>query len=78
MAIQVKNSKSKSGLGSAPKREEPNITNLSKFPSDVLVSLSFKVPIEFRREYKQYALDKDKSMSDILKESFKAFRKNNL
>jgi hypothetical protein len=76
MTIKVK--KLKSGLGIAPIREEDKITNLTKYPSDKLVTMNFKVTVELRRAYKKYALEKDKAMVDILKESFDLYRKNNM
>ncbi|MCT4697392.1 MAG: hypothetical protein V3581_01495 [Candidatus Cardinium sp.] len=76
MAIKVK--KAQSGLGIAPKMYESKITNLTKYPSDQLVTMNFKVTAELRRAYKKYALEKDKSMVDILKESFDLYREKNL
>ena len=39
-----------------------------------LKPMNFKVPPEFRREYKQFALDNDLKLVEVLKESFKAFK----
>ncbi|MGI2299157.1 hypothetical protein [Candidatus Cardinium hertigii] len=76
MAIKVK--KPQSGLGMAPRMDESKITNLTKYPSDHLVTMNFKVTAELRRAYKKYALEKDKSMVEILKESFDLYRKKNI
>lgn len=76
MAIKVK--KSQVGLGIAPRMDESKITNLTKHPSDQLVTMNFKVTAELRRAYKKYALEKDKSMVEILKESFDLYREKNI
>ncbi len=74
MAIKTQKPK-KSKLGTPPKIEEPKINNLSKHPSEKLVSISFLVPVEFKREYKLYATRKDTSMLEILKKSFELYKK---
>ncbi|TSJ81152.1 MAG: hypothetical protein NMK33_01360 [Candidatus Cardinium sp.] len=76
MAIKVK--KTQVGLGIAPRMNESKITNLTKYPSDQLVTMNFKVTAELRRAYKKYALEKDKSMVEILKESFDLYRSKNI
>lgn len=76
MAIKVK--KTQVGLGIAPRMDESKITNLTKYPSDQLVTMNFKVTAELRRAYKKYALEKDKSMVEILKESFDLYRSRNI
>lgn len=76
MAIKVK--KTQVGLGTAPRMDESKITNLTKYPSDQLVTMNFKVTAELRRAYKKYALEKDKSMVEILKESFDLYRSRNI
>jgi len=57
---------------------EPIITR--KTPAIVkqqeeLKPLNFKVPASFKREYKQFALDNDLSLVDILKLSFAHYKK---
>lgn len=46
------------------------VGNLDKSESEALVSLNFKVPAAFRREYRLYSAAHDKNLVDILVESF--------
>lgn len=78
MAINITKPKNKKSLGVPPSREKPKISNLTKESSDKDVILNFKVSFEFKKEFKRYALEKDKTMVDILKESFKLYKKNNI
>lgn len=39
-----------------------------------LKPLNFKVPASFKKEYKQFALDNDLSLVDVLKLSFKKYK----
>jgi len=42
-----------------------------------LKPLNFKVPASFKKEYKQFALDNDLSLVDILKLSFSKYKELN-
>ena len=39
-----------------------------------LKPMNFKVPPSFKKEYKQFALDNDLKLVEVLKESFKKFK----
>jgi len=43
--------------------------------SEELKALNFKVSASFKKEYKQFALDNDMSLVDVLKLSFSTYRK---
>ena len=44
-------------------------------PSDQLVDLNFKVPAEFRRRFKQLALDADLKNVQLLKRAIEAYER---
>ena len=67
----------KSKLGTPPHADDPKITNLNKHPSCKLVPMNFYVPIDFKREYKIYAAEKDMNMVDVLKISFALYKRYN-
>ena len=67
----------KTRLGIPPKADEPKITNLNKHPSGRLAPMNFYVPVDFKREYKIYAAEKDMNMVDVLKNSFELYKKHN-
>lgn len=70
-----KNSKSRPGTPS--QADEPQTTKLHKHPSGKLVPMNFYVPVDFKREYKIYAAQKDMNMVDVLKSSFELYKKHN-
>jgi len=47
------------------------VGNLDKAAPTRLTPLNFKVPAEFRREFKTYAAQHDLSLSKLLQESFR-------
>ncbi|USE35632.1 hypothetical protein [Endozoicomonas sp. SCSIO W0465] len=49
-----------------------------KSPKDDWVGLSFRVSPEFSREFKVYAAKNDYKLVDLLKEGFKALKKQRL
>jgi hypothetical protein len=53
------------------------VGNLDKAEPARLTPLNFKVPAEFRREFKTYAAQHDMSLSRLLQQSFHWFKKNN-
>ena len=61
--------RNKTGKGTPPPLNETN-NNLKKVSDDTWVTLNFRVSPEFRKEFKQCALDKDLSMNQLLKELF--------
>ena len=44
--------------------------------TDELVAMNFKVAPEFRREFKLYAVERGKTMVELLKEAFEEYREN--
>ncbi len=64
-------------FGTPPKIEDPKILNLSKASSSKIVTFSFSIPAEFKKEYKLYATRKDVKMKDILIKSFEEYRERN-
>ena len=53
------------GKGIPPKTEESS-NNLSKLLDEELVALNFRVPAEFRRRIKQYALDHNITSLEVM------------
>lgn len=49
-------------------------TNLTREPDQELKPLNFKVPAEFKREFKTYATQMDMSMVDLLQACFEFYR----
>jgi len=47
-----------------------------KTASDDLRALNFRVPLEFRKEYKTFALEKELSMVELLRVSFEFYKKH--
>ncbi|NER07146.1 MAG: hypothetical protein F6K17_33500, partial [Okeania sp. SIO3C4] len=72
MATNAKPPKKKKGT--PPKLEEPLKGNLDKRSANELVPLNFKVPPEFKKEYRLYAAEKEMSLVDILKNSFEVMK----
>lgn len=48
--------------------------NLSRSPDQELKPLNFKVPAEFKREFKSYATQMDMSMVQLLQDCFEFYR----
>jgi hypothetical protein len=61
--------------GAPPPIEEAS-ENLSRNSDHDLTPLNFKVPIEFKREFKTYATQMDISMVDLLTRCFDFFKSN--
>ena len=70
----------KKSKGAVPSMEEASNnltvvdTNNEKEVREELRPLNFKVPTSFKKEYKQFALDNDLSLVDVLKLSFAAYK----
>ncbi len=58
----------------APPPELEASTNLTREPDQELKPLNFKVPAEFKREFKTYATQLDMSMVDLLQACFEFYR----
>jgi hypothetical protein len=65
--------KSKKGKGPPPPTTAV-VGNLDKAEPTHLMPLNFKVPPEFRREFKTYAAQHDLSLSKLLQESFRVLK----
>lgn len=63
---------SKSTKGAVPTFEEAS-NNLGD-SKEAIKPMSFKVPISFNREFKQFALDNDLSLTDLFKSSFHFYK----
>lgn len=55
----------------------PASTNLSKAPSSELVAMNFKVPAEFRREFKLEATARDMDMVELFQQAYECWKKYN-
>lgn len=75
--VDIKKPNKKKSLGTPPTPEESSVNsdNLAKPEPDQLVPMNFKVPSEFRKQYRILAGTHDVSMTDILKESFELYRR---
>jgi len=73
MAKIAKPNSAKKRKGSPPKEENAS-RNLTKPTNQELKPLNFKVPAEFRKQYKQYALDHDITMVELLLRSFEYYK----
>ena len=58
--------------GAVPTMEEAS-NNLG-VEQEVIKPMNFKVPLSFNKEFKQYALDHDLTLTELFKQSFYAFR----
>lgn len=65
--------KSRKGL---PPAELEASTNLHTSEPNDLKPLNFKVPAEFRKAYKAYALDHDMSMVELLVRTFEFYKEH--
>jgi hypothetical protein len=61
------------GKGTPPPTSA-TVGNLDKSEPTRLTPLNFKVPAEFRREFKTYAAQHDLSLSKLLQESFRVLK----
>jgi hypothetical protein len=60
----------------APPPETRASDNLDKESKAEAVGLNFKVPPEFKKEFKGYALDVDMTMSDLLHQCFAFYKEH--
>ena len=68
----------KNKLGSPKKLGGPKITNLEKPQANKEKQLVFSVTPEFHKEYKNYATNQGKTMTKVLKDSFKLYKEKNI
>jgi hypothetical protein len=61
----------------APPTQSETIGNLDKITPEKIVPLNFRVPAEFRKNFKQTALDHDLTGVGLLYKMFDEFKKNN-
>jgi len=68
----------KKSVKSSKKGEPPVRTqtrqNLAKSHTGELKDLNFKVPTEFKKEFQQLALDKDKNGKELLMDMFRFYK----
>lgn len=57
-----------------PPPPEAASENLTRTTDQTLRPLNFKVPADFRKQYKLYAMEHDISMVELLKKSFEHYR----
>lgn len=63
------------GKGDPPKPEKATQTgNLEKGGNQELKPMNFKVPAEFRKEFRTYASELDISMVELLRRCFDAYK----
>lgn len=77
MAGPTKKPDRASRLGSAPKPEDETTTvdnNTEKAGNTDLVALNFKVPAEFKRDFKAFAAAHDMSGVDVFKKAFEQYK----
>ena len=67
--------KKRSSKGAAPKLEEAS-NNMGGGVKENIKSVNFKLPESFIKEFKQLALDKDLSLTDLFKQSFYHYKAN--
>lgn len=63
----------RSSKGAVPTMEEAS-NNLGK-TTEAIKPMSFKVPESFNKEFKQFALDNDVSLTELFKSSFYYYKK---
>lgn len=66
----------KKSIKGAPLPEITASTNLTKAAPGRMVHLNFTVPSEFRKEYKNYALERDLSMIELFYETFEFYKQH--
>ena len=64
----------KKSLKGIPPLPVITVANLDKREPTSLTPMNFKVPEEFHREFKLYAVQHGMSMVDLLQESFRRFK----
>lgn len=72
-----KNNTSKGRFGAPPEGEALDKGNLDRPSSNEEALMQFSVPKEFKKEYKQYALDREVTAKKIFMESFEFYKKKN-
>ena len=65
----------KKSLKGIPPLPVITVANLDRPESTALTPMNFKVPEEFHREFKLYAVQHGMSMVDLLQESFSLLKK---
>jgi hypothetical protein len=78
MAKIQKPQTAKARKGTPPKLDEAPIRadrNLDKTPNQEIVNINFKVPSEFRKEFKQYALSEGLSGVELFRRCFEEYKK---
>jgi len=75
----AKIAKKQNRKGTPPKMEEAssNLTNLPKKAVGIKKDLNFKVNADFKKQFKQYATERDLSMHDLLVQIFEFYETNN-
>ena len=75
MAKIAKPNSAKKRKGTPPKNEETS-QNLTKVSNQDLVALNFKIPADFKKQFKRYAFEHDISMVELFVRSFEAYKLN--
>jgi hypothetical protein len=57
-------------------KTEKKAKSKKKAASNDLRPLNFRVPVEFKKEYKTYALEKELPMVELLRVSFEFYKKH--
>ena len=66
----------KKGNKPAPEKFEEASQNLDKTPKEEPVPLNFKVPAEFKHDFKLYALEQGISMVKLLERCFNHYKQS--
>ena len=66
----------KSGTKGSPIPDADTSNNLTKKDAGELVGMNFKVPPEFRREFKGYANDHDMKMLELLQNAYEFYKEH--
>jgi hypothetical protein len=67
--------KKKATKGLPPLADKPS-NNLTKIESSELTPMNFKVPPDFHREFKTYAVQHDMTMVQLLEACFNLYKEN--
>lgn len=70
---KIKNPPKRSTKGNPPVESG---SNLDRKNSQDLVNLNFKMTLEFRREFKGYANDRDITIKELLQRCFEFYKEN--
>ena len=73
--IKPKSEKSKNYLGTPKSIDKVDTHNLEKQHTGKQVQLNFRVPVEFKRDYQRFALNNSMGLVEVLKESYKLYKK---